>query len=118
MITTRCPDIRNPDNVGILYVRSPDIFGIPYVGQWRNVAPVAPAGGAMRRVRQNFELKLFGCKNAPYVGQINVRWWEKQFWVYKKLQGAPKSSSGRKKPIRKTEKIVATFFLFIFFRRQ
>ena len=44
--------------------------------QWRNVAPALP-GGAMRRGRQNFELKLFGCKNAPYVGQINVRWWGK-----------------------------------------
>ena len=32
----------------------------------------------------------------------------------KKLQGALKSSRGRKKPIRKTEKIVATFF-FLFF---
>ena len=32
----------------------------------------------------------------------------------KKLQGAPKSFRGRKKPIRKTEKIVATF-LFCFF---
>ena len=30
----------------------------------------------------------------------------------KKLQGAPKSSRGGKKPIRKTEKIVATFFFF------
>ena len=28
----------------------------------------------------------------------------------KKLQGAPKSSRGRKKPIRNTEKIVVTFF--------
>ena len=73
--------------------------------------------------RQNFELKLFGCKNVPYVGQINVRWWKKIFrgkkapGGAKKLQGAPKSSRGRKKPIRKTEKIVATFFFF-FFRRQ
>ena len=60
----------------------------------------------MRRRRQNFELKLFGCKNVPYVGQINVRWWGKNIWGYKKLQGAPKSFRGRKKPIRKTEKIV------------
>ena len=81
--------------------------------QWRNVAPVAPAspGGAMRMGRQNFELKLFGCKNVPYVGHINVRWWGKKYLGIqnapggaKKLQGAPKSSRGRKKPIRKTEK--------------
>ena len=67
--------------------------------QWRNVAPVAPAspGGAMRRGRQNFELKLFGCKNVPYVGQINVQWWGKNIWGYKKLQGAPKSFRGRQK---------------------
>ena len=71
----------------------------------------------MRRGRQNFEFKLFGCKNVPYVGQINVRWWGKNIWGTKssrgakKLQGAQKSSRGRKKPIRKTEKIVATFFI-------
>ena len=35
----------------------------------------------MRRGRQNFELKLFGCKNVPYVGQINVRRWDKIFGV-------------------------------------
>ena len=76
----------------------------------------------MRRGRQNFELKLFGCKNVPYVGQINVRWWGKKYLGVqkapggaKKLQGAPKSSRGRKKPIRKTEKIVATFFFYLFF---
>ena len=75
----------------------------------------------MRRGRQNFELKLFGCKNVPYVGQINVRWWGKNIWGTKapggakKLQGAPKSSRGRKKPIIKTEKIVVTFFFFSFF---
>ena len=75
----------------------------------------------MRRGRQNLELKLFGCKNVPYVGQINVRWWGKKYLGVqkapggaKKLQGAPKSSRGRKKPIRKTEKIVATFFFFFF----
>ena len=67
--------------------------------QWRNVAPVAPAspGGAMRRGRQNVELKLFGCKNVPYVGQINVRWRGKIICGYKKLQGAPKSFRGRQK---------------------
>ena len=70
----------------------------------------------MRRGRQNFELKLFGCKNVPYVGQINVRWWGKIFGGTKRSRGAPKSFrgaeklQGRKKPIRKTEKIVATFF--------
>ena len=64
----------------------------------------------MRRGRQNFELKLFGCKNVPYVGQINVRWWGKIFGGTKssrgrqKASGAPKSSMGRKNPIRKTEK--------------
>ena len=99
---------------------------VPVPVQWRNVAPASP-GGAMKRGRQHFELKLFGCKNVPYVGQINVRWWGKIFWGTKssrgakKLQGAPKSSRGRKKPIRKIEKIVATFFFlffFLFFRRQ
>ena len=40
--------------------------------------------------------KIFGVKKAPGGA--------------KKLQGAPKSSRGRKKPIIKTEKIVATFF--------
>ena len=63
----------------------------------------------MRRGRQNFELKLFGCKNVPYVGQINVRGGEKIFGGTKscrgrqKALGAPKSSRGRKKPIRKTK---------------
>ena len=45
----------------------------------------------MRRGRQNFEFKLFGCKNVPYVGQINVGWWGKIF------EGAPKSFRGRQK---------------------
>ena len=62
----------------------------------------------MRRGRQNFELKLFGCKNVPYVGQIDFRWWGKIFGGTKssrgakklhKLHGAPKSSRGRKKLI-------------------
>ena len=51
----------------------------------------------MRRGRQNVELKLFGCKNVPYVGQINVRWWGKNIWGYKKLQGRQKASRGAKK---------------------
>ena len=37
------------------------------------------------------------------------------FWGYKKLQGGvPKTYKGRKKSTRKTEKKVATFFLFFF----
>ena len=65
--------------------------------QWRKVAPVAPAslGGAMRRGRQNFEIKLFDCKNVPYVGQINVRWWGK-------IQKAP----GGAKKLQETVKIL------------
>ena len=35
-------------------------------------------------------------------------------WGYKKLQGAPKTYKRRKKPIRKTKKKVATFFLLFF----
>ena len=75
----------------------------------------------MRRGRQNFELKLFGCKNVPYVGQINVRWWGKIFGGTKssrgrqKASGAPKSSRGRKNPIRKTEKNSGDLFLFFLF---
>ena len=63
----------------------------------------------MRRRRHNCELKLFGCKNVPYVVQINV-WWGKIFGGTKSsrgaktLQGAPKSSRGRKKPISKPKK--------------
>ena len=34
--------------------------------QWRNVAPASP-GCTMRRGRQNFEFKLFGCKNVHIV---------------------------------------------------
>ena len=74
---------------------------LEYKFQWRNVAPVAPdsPGGAMRRGRQNFELKLFGCKNVPYVGQINVRWGKifgrlKSSRGRQKASGAPKSSRG------------------------
>ena len=69
----------------------------------------------MRRGRKNFELKLFGCKNVPYVGQINVRWWGKKYLGVQKAPGGAKKLQGRKKPIRKTEKIVATFFFFFFF---
>ena len=94
--------------------------------QWRNVAPVAPAspGGAMRRGRQNFELKLFGCKNVPYVGQINVRWWGKIFGGTKSSRGRQKASGGAKniqgaqeayKKNRKNSGDLFFFFFFFFF---
>ena len=51
----------------------------------------------MRRGRQNFEIKLFGCINVPNVCQINVRWWGKNISGYKKLQGSPRSFRGAKK---------------------
>ena len=57
----------------------------------------------MRRGRENFELKLFGCKNVLYVGQINVRWWGKKFLGVKKLQGRQKASGGAKKLQRAQE---------------
>ena len=78
--------------------------------QWRNVA--------MRKGRQNFEFKLFGCKYVPYVGHINVRWWGENIWGYKKLQGAPKTCKGRKKAYKKNRKNSGDLFLFLFFRRQ
>ena len=56
----------------------------------------------MRRGRQNFEYKLFGCKNGPYIGQINVRWWVKNIWVQKSPGGAKKLQGCQK----------ATFFSF------
>ena len=37
---------------------------------------------------------------------------EKTMWVYKKLQGAPKTYKRRKKPIRKTKKKWRLFLLF------
>ena len=42
--------------------------------QWRNIVTIAlaPPRGAMRLGRQNYELKLFGSKNAPLPGQLNV----------------------------------------------
>ena len=46
----------------------------------------------MRRGRQNFELKLFGCKNVPYVG-----WWGKIFEGKKSSRGRQKASGGAKK---------------------
>ena len=53
--------------------------------------------------------KLTFCGGEKYLGE------QKAPGGAKKLQGAPKSSRGRKKPIRKTEKIVATFYLFFKF---
>ena len=75
------------------------LVSLNLTSQWRNVAPVAPAspGGAIRRGRQNFELKLFGCKNVPYVGLINVRWWGKKYLGYKKLQGAQEAYKKNRK---------------------
>ena len=88
--------------------------------QRRNVAPVAPAapGGAMRRGRQNFEFKLFGSKNVPYVGQINVRWWGKNIWGTKSSRGRQKASGGAKKlqgaqeAYKKNRKNSGDFFFF------
>ena len=51
----------------------------------------------MRRGRQNFEIKLFGCKNVPNVGQINVRWWGKKYFGVQKAPGVAKKLQGRKK---------------------
>ena len=70
--------------------------------QWRNVAPVAPAspGGAMRRGRQNFELKLFGCKNVPYVitsAKLTFGGGGKIFGGTKSSRGRQKASGGAKK---------------------
>ena len=79
----------------------------------------------MRRGRQNFELKLFGCKNVPYVGQINVRWWGKIFGGTKSSRGRQKASGGAKKlqgaqeAYKKNRKNSGDlFFFFFFFRRQ
>ena len=86
-----------------------------WYGQWRNVAPASP-GGAMRRGRQNFELKLIGCKNVPYVGQLTFGGGEKIFGGTKssrgakKLQGAPKSTRGYKKNRKNSGDL---FFLFL-----
>ena len=80
----------------------------------------------MRRGRQNFELKLFDCKNVPYVGQINVRWWGKIFGGTKSSRGHQRASGGAKKlqgaqeAYKKNRKNSDNlfFFLLIFFRRQ
>ena len=73
--------------------------------------------GTMRRGRQNFELKLFGCKNLPYVGEINVKWWEKIFEVQKAQGGGGALNLlGAQKVYKKNQKNVATFFCL--FRRQ
>ena len=76
----------------------------------------------MRRGRQNFELKLFGCKNVPYVGQINVRWWgEKYLGVQKAPGGAQEASGGAKKlqgaqeAYNKNRKNSGDLFFFFFF---
>ena len=92
-------------------------------GQWRNVAPVAPASpeGAMRRGRQNFELKLFGCKNVPYVGQINFQWWGKIFGGgtkssrgRQKASGGAKKLQGAQKAYKKNRKNSGDLFIYFF----
>ena len=72
----------------------------------------------MRRGRQNFELKLFGCKNVPQVGQINVRWWEKYLGGTKSSRGRQRASGGAKKlqghkKPRKNRKNSGDLFYFI-----
>ena len=76
----------------------------------------------MRRGRQNLELKLFGCKNVPYVGQINVRWRGKNIWGIKSSRGRQKASERAKKRqgaqevYKKNRKNSGD--LFFIFRRQ
>ena len=68
----------------------------------------------MRRGRQNYELKVFGSKNLPKVGQFNVQWRRKNVWGYKKLQGRQKAykGGGGQKSHKGSPKKVATFFVF------
>ena len=81
-----------------------------------------------RRLRGAPLQKSSGGAKMAIMGQINVRWWEKK-WKYKNLQAAPNGYKGRQinvrwwgtnlgvqklqgrnKPIRETNKKVATFF--------
>ena len=69
----------------------------------------------MRRGRQNFELNLFGCKNVPYFGQINVRWWGKKYLGVQKAPGGAKKLQGTQKAYKKNLKncgdLILSFFL-------
>ena len=65
-----------------------------YSEQWRNVAPVAPAA---KMYHTSAKLTFDGGKK--YLGTKSSR-------------GRQKASGAPKKPIRKTEKKVATFFLY------
>ena len=67
-------------------------------GQWRNVATVAPFSFWRHEKKGDYELKVFGCKTVPYVGQFNFRWRRENIWSYKKLQGRQRAYEGRKNP--------------------
>ena len=69
----------------------------------------------MKRGRQNFELKLFGCKNVPYVGQINVRWWGKKYLGVQKAPGGAKKLQGAQEAYKKNRKNSGDLFFFFFF---
>ena len=64
----------------------------------------------MRRGRQNFDLKLFGCKKYHTSAKLTFGGGEQIFGVQKSSSGRQKASGGAKKlqggkkPIRKTEK--------------
>ena len=67
----------------------------------------------MRRGRQNFELKLFGCKLYHTSAKFTFGGGEKYLGV-QKAPRAPKTYKGRKKLIRKTKKSGDLFFVFFF----
>ena len=80
-------------------------------------APATPAmqgggtlGGGILPNLQFFKRKIFLQISKMYHISANLAFGrrEKNIWGYKKVQGG-------KKPIRKTEKKVATFFFFVFF---
>ena len=84
------------------------------VTQWRNDHPCYPchAGGRHLRGAAYYRIYWFLNSKMDHISaNIAIGRREKNIWGYKKLQGG-------KKPIRKTEKKVATFFFLFFFWRQ
>ena len=81
--------------------------------QWRNVAPVAPLSPGGDKISNSSYLAA-----NMYHTSAKLTFGVEEILGYKKLQGAPKTFNGRKTPIRKTEKIVATFLFFLFFRSK